>query len=141
MDDTDFKIVYALKENSRITASELSKKVNMSIPAVTERIKKLEQSGVICKFTINIDYKKIGFRLLAYILLNIESSRHIQQFEKDILLFSEVTEVSRITGEYDFMIKIMVSDLIALDDFISCKLKGLDGVLKTNTLIILSNIK
>lgn len=69
MDKTDSTILSILKENSRASASDISKQVSLSVPAVTERIRKLEQTGVIEKYTIRVNPGASGYNLLAFILV------------------------------------------------------------------------
>ena len=77
MDKTDSTILSILKENSRASASDISKQVSLSVPAVTERIRKLEQTGVIEKYTIRVNPGASGYNLLAFILVKMDYSRNI----------------------------------------------------------------
>lgn len=141
MDDLDHKILDLLKENSRIQVSEISKDIKLSIPAVSERIRKLDEACIIEKYTIKINRKKINCTLLAFIFVNIATTEHISGFKNSILKFSSVLECHHLAGEYDYMLKVALEDTKALEDFISNKLKKIAGVEKTNTIISLSSIK
>ena len=141
MDDIDYKILNQLKENARIQISDISKKVNLSIPAISERIRKLEDSGIIDKYTVRINREKMEYKLLAFIFINIEKTEHIQEFRNTIIKFNGVLECHHLAGEYDYILKVVVKDTRDLEEFISNKLKKIRGVSKTNTIISLSSIK
>lgn len=81
MDKTDSTILSILKENSRASASDISKQVSLSVPAVTERIRKLEQTGVIEKYTIRVNPGASGYNLLAFILVKMDYSRNMEAFQ------------------------------------------------------------
>lgn len=141
MDMIDLKIIDVLKENSRATASEISKRVNLSIPAVSDRLRKLEDTNVIKKYTLKLNREKLGYKLLAFVFINIDLTPNIQGFRKSIVEFSEVMECHHMAGEYDYLIKVLVTDTAELENFISNKLKSLKGIQKSNTLIVLSTLK
>jgi len=141
MDMIDLNILETLKQNGRETASEISKKVHLSIPAVSERIKKLEEANIIEKYTIKINREKMGYKLLVTIFVNIEQTVNIKHFRETIIKYSEVIECHHIVGEYDYMLKVLLKDSSELEDFIGNKLKSIKGVQKSNTIVILSTLK
>lgn len=141
MDIIDAKILEFMKENGRATVSEISKKVNLSIPAVSERIRKLEESNIIEQYTIKVNREKMGYKLLAIIFVNIDETANIQNFRETIVQFSEVIECHHMAGEYDYMLKVLMNDTGELEDFLSNKMKSIKGVRKSNTLIVLSTLK
>jgi len=141
LDSIDSKIIEVLKENSRVTTSEISKKVSLSIPAVAERIRKMEESNIIESFTIKVNREKINQRLLAFIFVNIDKTDNIEDFRKSIVNFSSVLECHHVAGEYDYLLKVLVEDSKALEYFLSDKLKKIKGVLKSNTIIVMSSLK
>lgn len=141
MDVIDLKIIDALKENSRSTSSEISKKVNLSIPAVAERIRKLEDGNIIEKYTIKINREKINYKLLAFIFVNIDKTGNIENFRKSIVQYNSVLECHHVAGEYDYLLKVLVEDTKSLEYFLSNTLKKIKGVLKSNTIIVLSSLK
>lgn len=140
MDIIDAKILEVLKQNGRSTASDISKKVNLSIPAVSERIRKLEEANVIEQYTVKINREKMGYKLLAIVFVNIDHTANIQQFREEIIQFPEVMECHHMAGEYDYMLKVLVEDTAQLEVFLSEKLKSIRGVQNSNTLIVLSTL-
>lgn len=141
MDSIDIEILDVLKQNGRATASEISKKVNLSLPAVAERIRKMEDTNIIEQYTVRINREKINQKLLAFVLINIEKAEYIQEFRDTIIQFNSVLECHHIAGEYDYLLKILVEDTSALEDFLSNDLKKIKGVVKSNTIIALLTIK
>ena len=141
MDMIDAKILEVLKKNGRATASEISKKVNLSIPAVSERIRKMEDAKIIEQYTVKINREKMGFKLLAIIFLNIDHAANIKSFREAIIPFTEVIECHHMAGEYDYMLKVLVEDTGELEILLNDKLKSIQGVRTSNTLIVLSTLK
>ncbi|MFF2754761.1 Lrp/AsnC family transcriptional regulator [Psychrobacillus sp. NPDC058041] len=141
MDMIDAKILEVLKKNGRATASEISKKVNLSIPAVSERIRKLEDAKIIEQYTVKINREKMGLKLLAIIFLNIDHAANIKSFREAIIPFTEVIECHHMAGEYDYMLKVLVEDTAELEILLNDKLKSIQGVRTSNTLIVLSTLK
>ncbi|UWD50523.1 Lrp/AsnC family transcriptional regulator [Clostridioides difficile] len=141
VDEIDLKIINSLKKNSRASTSEISRQVNLSIPAVSERIKKIEQSNIIQKYTIQINRKKTKYKLLAFVLINTDLSKSIEEFKKTMLEYDTVLECHHISGEYDYLIKVLAEDTNELEEFISITLKKVRGIQKANTTIVLSTIK
>lgn len=141
MDTIDLKIIDVLKENGRASASEISKKVNLSIPAVAERIRKMEEADIIEKYTIKVNRDKINFKLLAFVFVNIDKTENIDGFRKDIVKYNSVLECHHVAGEYDYLLKVLVEDTKSLEYFISNTLKNIKGVIKSNTIITLSSLK
>ncbi|WP_178025245.1 Lrp/AsnC ligand binding domain-containing protein [uncultured Paenibacillus sp.] len=141
MDHTDQRILNALKQNGRITASDIGKQVGLSVPAVSERIRKLEEAGVIEAYTVKINRAKTGLKLLAFIFVGIEHTQHVEPFRKAIVACEPVLECHHIAGEYDYLLKVLVEDTVQLEAFLTGTLKKIPGVQKSNTMISLSSLK
>lgn len=141
MDDTDRAILRELKENGRATSSEISKKVNLSIPAVAERIRKMEQAAIIERYTVKIGRKQSGQKLLAFIFVNIERNENIDTFRKSIIKHPNVLECHHMAGSYDYLLKVITEDTQSLERFLTEDLKKIKGVADTNTLITLTTLK
>lgn len=141
MDEIDCMILDVLKENGRATSSEISKKVSLSVPAVAERIKKLEQSNVIEKYMAKINNKSAGYNLLAFIFVNIDTTENINGFRTRIIQERNVLECHHIAGPNDYLLKVLVTGTDELEEFISHVLKNIKGVAASNTFIRLSTLK
>lgn len=142
----DSRILALLKKNSRMTTKEMSKELEMPQTTIHNRIKRLTQNGIIKRFTIEIDGKKIGKGLDAYILCTVSyrSTRgeKINQIEvaQTIKELPEVEEVSIVTGDNDMIVKVAVKDVDALNDFVIFSLRDIEGVERTVTSVVLSEI-
>ncbi|MEK5476408.1 Lrp/AsnC family transcriptional regulator [Paenibacillus sp. FSL R5-0407] len=141
MDSVDLQIIELLKRNSRITSSEISKAIHLSVPSVSERIRKLEEKGMIEQFTIRLNREITGRHLLAYISVILEHPKYIESFKEQISNESCIIECHHLAGDYDYLLKVGVPDISSLEVFISETLKGLAGVQKTKTTIVLSTLK
>lgn len=141
MDTIDLKIIDVLKENGRSSTSEISKRVHLSIPAVSERIRKMEESNIIEKYTIKVNRDETNYKLLAFVFVNIDKTENVDGFRKSIVKYNSVLECHHIAGEYDYLLKLLVKDTKDLEHFISHMLKNIKGVIKSNTIIALSSLK
>ncbi len=141
MDLIDFAILDELKKNGRQSASEISKKVSLSIPAVAERIRKLEKAEIIQQYTIKINRDKIGKRLLSFIFVNIERTENIDIFRNMIIQHCCVLECHHVAGTYDYLLKVITEDTQALEFFLSKTLKKIKGISNSNTIITLVTLK
>jgi Lrp/AsnC family leucine-responsive transcriptional regulator len=141
MDELDRKIIGLLKQNSRMTSSEISRQIHLSVPAVAERIRKLEESGIIERFTLKLNREKFGLHLAAFLLVTLEKPEHIPRFKELVLSSDSVLECHHIAGSYDYLLKVAVPRMADLEELISHTLKTVAGVIKTNTLIALSTVK
>jgi Lrp/AsnC family leucine-responsive transcriptional regulator len=141
MDEIDLKILNRLKENSRYTVSEISKSINLSIPAVSERIRKMEVSKIIEQYTIKVNRENMNYKTLAFVFVTIDETENIEGFRRDIVKNQSVLECHHVVGEYDYLLKVLVEDPKALEHFLSNQLKKIKGVIRTNTIISLLSLK
>ena len=146
IDEKDKKIIEILKKNSNLSTQRIAKKTLIPITTVHNRIRKMRQESIIKNYTITLDEKKLGRNLFSYILINAESkelkNKKITQEDlaKKLKSFPEVYETSIITGESDLIIKVGVKDVDELNNFIIKKLRNIEGVESTKTMIILKEI-
>ncbi|MFX0088117.1 MAG: Lrp/AsnC family transcriptional regulator [Candidatus Hodarchaeota archaeon] len=117
MNAKDDKILRILKDNSRIPAKKLSEKVDVSLPTIYSRVKKLEDKGVIKSYTIGIDYEKIGKKICALLGLSVPTVK-VQNFAKELTNRKEVYEVYITNGPSNVMLKVRMKDLDELKGFI-----------------------
>lgn len=141
MDLIDLKIIQILKANSRTTSSDISKKVLLSVPAVSERIRKLEEENIIKQYTLRLNRKKLNLNLIAYVLVSIEKGEYIAGFNEIAVKSDWILECQHIAGEYDYILKIVAENMEKLEIYISHILKKTPGVTKTNAIIVLSTVK
>jgi len=140
MDKVDLKIIQMLKENSRTTCSDISKKVLLSVPAVTERLRKLEDENIIKQYTLRLNRKKLELNILAFVLISIDPE-HLSAFRESVIKSEWVLECHHITGEYDYLLKIVAENTDKLEIYIAEVLQKIMGVKKTNTIVVLATNK
>ena len=140
MDLIDIKILEVLQENARVSISDLSKKVNLSLSAVSERLKKLENSKIISKYTVILEPKLIGKDLSVIISIGLESTSDTQSFLDFVQSEPEILECHYITGEYDYMLKVTTTNTHTLE-MIMNRIKSFNGIKRTQTNVILSTTK
>ena len=146
MDEKDEKILKLLRENSKLTTKQIAKKILTPITTVHVRIKKLEKESVIKKYTLELNHKKLGNNISAYILITVDykSLNEIKVSQHDLVRklkqYEFVEEAAMVTGGIDIIIKIRVKDVDNLDDFVTKKLRNIEGIEKTQTMVILNEI-
>jgi len=145
-DEKDIGILDLLKKNAKLTSLQISKKTGIPATTVHNRIKRMETNGIITGYSIVTDSKKLGMKIKAYIMVCVEymtpAGRKISQTElaEEIKKNPLVDEVSIITGMTDILVKVHSKDVDELNDFIINKLRSIDGVAKTDTMIVLSEV-
>ena len=141
LDAIDVQIIAQLKENARRPASAIAKKVSLSVPAVLERMRKLTQSGVIERYTVQLSRKLMGYSLLAFVMVRLNAGADVQAFRQHTVSYGCVLECHHIAGEYDYLLKVVTPDTDSLERFLTDELKKLDGIAATNTQIVLTTLK
>ena len=140
IDHIDRKILQILSENSAATATEMVPLVNLSIPAINKRIQKLQNAGVIQKFTIVVDPEKIGKPISAYILLVLQQGARMEALMEFIRSDPDILECAGVTGEYDYLLKVCSADVASLQRKIN-HLKKYGGVVKSHTMLSLTEYR
>jgi Lrp/AsnC family leucine-responsive transcriptional regulator len=140
MDNIDIKIIRLLQENARITASEISSVINLSIPAVSERLKKLEASGVIKQYTTILDPQHFDKTLMALVFITLERPRFSDIFAEFVKKQNDILECHYLAGDFDYAIKIATENTATLQELLN-RIKSVQGVQKTRTIVILSTAK
>src|SRR5262245_24716065 len=141
MDPTDVRILDLLQENGRATQLELARAVGLSQPAVAERIRKLEERGVITGYTARVDAAKLGVDITAFIGVAIEHPKFFDGFGKKVKGLDEVLEAHRVVGEDSYVLKVKTRNTRTLDRLLVEVLRTIPGVTSTHTTIVLASIK
>ena len=140
MDEKDKLILSLLQKDGRMTASEMAEKVDLSVPAVTERIRKLTEGGVLKEFRAVLDAKKVGYDVTAYILLDMSSSNSYGDMVQYAQDNDEVLECHSITGEGSHILKVRTHDTSSLESLLR-DIQSWPGVIRTHTMIVMSTFK
>lgn len=145
IDEKDKKILETLKENSNLSTHKISKKTLIPITTVNNRVKKLQKDGIIKKYTVELDQKKLGFNLSAYIFVGIslnelkQSKLKIKDLVNSIRKSSLVESAENVTGDIDLVVKVHAKDIDEIKDYVFNNLSELKGVEKTRTAIIMEH--
>lgn len=140
MDQIDRKLLQILSENAAATATEMVPQVNLSIPAINKRIQKLQKSGVIRRFTIQVEPAKVGKPICAFILVVLHRSSQMDGLMEYIQADPDILECYGVTGEYDYLLKVCTTDVASLQKKIN-HLKKVSGVVKSHTMMTLMEYK
>ena len=140
MDAIDVKIIKLLQKNARVTASEISSEINLSVPAVSERLKKLEASGIIQQYTAIINPRMVKKELTAIMFVTLERPKYSEKFVEVINDIDEIIECHYLAGDYDYAVKILTENTFSLEELLT-KIKAVQGIHRTRTIVVLSTIK
>ncbi|MFP2904225.1 Lrp/AsnC family transcriptional regulator [Pyxidicoccus sp. 3LFB2] len=141
LDELDIRIVDLLQRDGRATQLEISRAVGLSQPAVAERIRKLEERGVITGYTARVDASKLGKDITAFIGVNIEHPKYFEGFAKKVLALPDILECHRVAGQDSYILKVKTANTKTLDSLLVETLRTIAGVTRTQTTIVLSSIK
>jgi Lrp/AsnC family leucine-responsive transcriptional regulator len=143
LDSTDKKLLQFLQQNSKQTTKELSVKLNLSVTAVYERIKKLEKQKVIKQHTVLLDKNKIdrAFTVFCHVKLIQHSKENIIEFEKEINKLNEVLECFHVSGDYDYILKVCVSNMDEFREFLVTKLTAIKNIGSTQSSFTIGEVK
>ncbi|MBW2058163.1 MAG: Lrp/AsnC family transcriptional regulator [Deltaproteobacteria bacterium] len=141
MDAIDRQILDLLQDNGRTTVLEIARKVKLSSPSVSERLKKLHRRGYIKKYVAILDEKKLGKTTTAFVRVSIQYPKYFPLFISRINELPEVMECHRITGDHSCILKVRVKDTEALDHFLTRKVGEIEGVTNATSEIVLSTMK
>jgi Lrp/AsnC family transcriptional regulator, leucine-responsive regulatory protein len=143
LDKNDLEILKLLQVNARITVKEISEKIHLSTTPVHERIKRLEQTGVIKQYVTLLDATKVdrSLMVICYVSLKEHSKTAGVKFIKAINDLPEVIECYSISGEFDFMLKVLCRDMNAYYDFHVNKLSNLDNMGNVQSIFVMGVIK
>lgn len=140
MDNIDIKIMKLLQSNARMTVSEISNTVNLSVSAVSERLKKLESSGVIEQYTAIINPRCHNKNLTAIMFISLERPKFNDKFVEFVQQEDDILECHYLAGDYDYALKIITESTLTLENLLN-KIKSVPGVQKTRTVVALSTVK
>lgn len=142
-DEIDVKLLGLLQMDSKKTTKEYANELNLSVTAVYERIKRLEKTGCITNYVALVDKKKVNkaFVVLCHVKLVQHTKEFVTQFEREVLRLKEVVECYHISGDYDYILKIHVSDMEAYRDFMVAKLTAINHIGSTQSSFVITEVK
>lgn len=143
LDKTDLALLRELQQDSMQTTKELAAKLNLTPTPIHERVKRLEREGYIKKYVALLDPEKMQRGLVVFCSVTLKQhQRDIgAKFVKDIISLEEVTECYNVSGDYDFMLKVMVKDMPSYQNFIMNKLASIENIGSTHSMFVMGEIK
>ncbi len=143
LDDLDKSLLGMLQANCKKTTKEYANTLGLSTTAVYERIKRLERDGVIHKYVALIDKHQaaMDFTALCHVKLSQHIKDYVLQFEREVLQLEEVSECYHVSGDYDYILKIHVSDMAAYREFMVTKLTALKNIGSTQSSFVINEVK
>lgn len=140
LDEIDLKILSLLQSNGRRHLAEIAKEVELSSPAVMERVKKLEAGGVITSYQAVIDGKKVGKDITAFIGVSVGHQRDMEKFWGQMVQRDEILECHHVTGDESFILKVKTANTGSLEKLLG-EIRSIEGVTRTVTKVVLSTAK
>ena len=137
LDEIDLGILSLLQDNCRISLAKIGEQVGLSAPSIIERVKKLEDGGVIRGYHALLDAKRLGMDITAFIGVSINHPRSIGRFEAEIGTIEDVLECHHVTGGYTLLLKVKTLNTSSLESLIS-RIRSIEGVARTETMVVFS---
>lgn len=143
LDAIDRKIIALLQRDSRITMQDLADKVGLSVSPCHRRVKLLEERGVITRYVATVDQQSLGLHVSVFISIKLarQKEEDLDRFAKAISGWEEVLECYLMTGNRDYLLRVVVADLASYETFLKTKLTRLDGIASIESSFALSQVK
>ncbi len=143
LDETDYRILQLLQTNAQLTIKEIAAEINLSITPVHDRIKKLEREGVIEKYVTILNKKRLGKGLTVFcnVTLDKQQRENFQEFSEAMLQMPEVVECCVVSGTFDYLIKIIATDVESYHTFYQETLATLKAISHISSFFVMSEVK
>ncbi|NCD68275.1 Lrp/AsnC family transcriptional regulator [Mucilaginibacter agri] len=143
LDDTDVGILRLLQQNGRFTLKELGEKLNKSTSSINDRIKRIQDDGYIRGYGVQIDHLKVGLALICFTHVKIKDHLHedVSRFAREIIKHEQVLECFKVSGEFDFMLRIASKDTAAYHDFLDQVVSKLVPLANLQSTFVLQEVK
>lgn len=140
LDDIDLKILDILQGAGRTRRNDLAEAVGLSLPSVSERLRKLEEARVITGYYAVLDHKRLGNDITSFIVVTVDSSRHFNTFLEHAQTVDEIMECHAITGDGTHLLKVRTANTASLEKLLA-RIQAWSGVIRTHTQLVLSTAK
>ena len=141
LDTLDTQLINRLMERGRATWAELAGLAGLSAPSTADRVRRLEERGVIRGYAALVDPESVGLGLLAFVAVTLQRPEHRAAFLARIREMPEVQECHHVAGEDDYLLKVRCAGTRELERLLSEEIKGVEGVARTRTTVVLSTSK
>ncbi|WBV60943.1 Lrp/AsnC family transcriptional regulator [Chryseobacterium camelliae] len=142
-DEKDLSILRILQKDAKLSIRDIAVRINLSPTPTHERIKRLEKLGIIKGYTTVIDRKKVnkGMMVICMVALNVHNKKTAGVFIEQVGKLKEVVEFYNISGEFDFMLKILAANMDDFHEFFVNKLSEIEGIGQTKSIFVMNSIK
>jgi len=140
MDSIDRQIITILQKNARSSISEISSRVNLSIPATSDRIRKIEAAGIITQYTAIVNAAALNMKLTAMMFVSLEKPHYSEHFVSFVNTQDEILECHYLAGDFDYLMKIVTESTESLERLLT-RIKSVPGIQKTQTIVTLCTVK
>lgn len=142
-DDKDLAILRILQKDAKLSVRDIAGKINLSPTPTHERIKRMERLGIIREYTTIVDRKKInkGMMVICMVALNVHHKKTAGKFIEEVVKLKEVIEFYNISGDFDFMLKILAPNMDEFHEFFINKLSEIEGIGQTKSIFVMNSIK
>ena len=143
LDEIDLALLRSLQTEGRLSNVELARKINLSPPATLARMRRLEKDGYIRQYTAVVDREKAGYDLLCFIHISLQMHKveQVEKFREATRRMPEVLECHHITGEHDYLLKVVLKNRKDLERFVVDKITPIPGVARIQTSLVLTEVK
>jgi Lrp/AsnC family leucine-responsive transcriptional regulator len=143
IDEFDKKILRLLQHNARMTNKDLATKLGLSITPIFERVRKLEKRGYIKRYVAVLDHEKLDRSMIVFLHIKMQAHNNesIMRLMEEVNKLDEVMECYHVTGETDFLLKVLVPNMRAYEDFVLGKLTKVKGIGNINSSIVMREVK
>jgi|SRR5438034_7964142 len=143
MDAYDRNILKWLQDDGRMTNVELAERIHLSAPQTLRRVRMLEENGVIRRYAALVAPAAIGLEVTAFVSLSLdrEQFRNVREVERNVMAFSEIVECHTISGDFDYLLKVVAADLKSLSVFLTDRLMQVPGVAGVRSMICMEEVK
>lgn len=143
LDDKDLAILRLLQKDAKLSVRDLAAQINLSSTPTHERIKRMERLGIIKEYTAILDRKKVnkGMMVICMIALSAHNKKIATKFIDEVCKLTEVVEFYNISGDFDFMLKILAPNMDDFHDFFVNQLSEIEGIGQTKSIFVMNSIK
>lgn len=140
LDETDVKILSILQKDGRITNADLAKAVGLSPPSALQRVRRLEEAGIVKGYVALLDAERLGLKVtvLAMISLSLHQEQPIERFRRSVQEIGQIVECYHCSGEFDFLLKILVPDIRAYEALIRERVSKIRGIRQITSSFVLA---
>jgi DNA-binding Lrp family transcriptional regulator len=143
LEELDISILQILQSNGRISNAELARRINLSPPATLARVRRLEESGYIDGYVAFVNHRQAGYDMLCFVSVSLQlhDIEQVTGFRDAVRKIPEVLECHHVTGDYDYLLKIVAHNTQDLENFLLRKLTPIPGVARIHTSLVLNEVK